>query len=173
MTLGPTRRFRRSRRSLRMKLPFSFAVSGLLCILALPALVTAATGIGSAKIAFARNTGPMSGDVKELYVMNADGSGQTRLARLSSYGTPPAWSPDGRELAYVLGRGGPNTEIYVARSDGSGQRKLTHTPGLEVFPLWSPDGRKLVFSRIGNRAHNGLYVINANGSGERKLTEEA
>ena len=128
---------------------------------------------GGARIAVTRNTGPMAGDTQELAVMNADGSGQRRLARISSYGTPPAWSPDGRRLAFVVGRGGPKTEIYVVNSDGSGQQRLTRTRGLEGSPVWSPDGRKLAFLRIGNREHHGLYVINADGSGERKLTDEA
>ena len=88
---------------------------------------------GSTRIAFTRNTGPMSGDAKELYVINADGSGQQRLAHISSFGIPPAWSPDGRRLAFVRGRG-PNAEIYVVNSDGNGQRRLTRTSGWGVPP---------------------------------------
>jgi Tol biopolymer transport system component len=137
---------------------------------------TAQTGApavaGRARIAFTRNTGPMSGDAKELYVMNADGSGQKRLARISSYGVPPAWSADGRRLAFVRGHG-PNAEIYVVNSDGSGQRRLTRTSGWEVFPVWSPEGRKIAFLRWGDPEHRGLYVINADGSGQRKLADKA
>jgi TolB protein len=135
---------------------------------------TAQTGApavaGSTRIAFTRNTGPMSGDIKELYVMNADGSGQKRLARISSYGVPPTWSADGRRLAFVRGHG-PNAEIYVVNSDGSGERRLTRTSGAEFLPVWSPDGRKIAFLRQGV-LDGGLNVINADGSGQRKLTDE-
>ena len=69
-----------------------------------PAAQTGAPGVaGSARIAFTRSTGPMSGDVKELYVMNADGSGQRRLTRITSFGLP-AWSPDGLRLALRVRR---------------------------------------------------------------------
>jgi Tol biopolymer transport system component len=57
----------------------------------------------------------------------------------------PAWSPDGRRLAYVrsyFGGGGP---IVVARADGS--RATRVTDGDSRAPSWSPDGRSLVFSR--------------------------
>jgi Tol biopolymer transport system component len=127
---------------------------------------------GGPRIAFNQNTGPMSGDPYELRVINADGSGQKTLTRLSGSAWPPAWSPDGRMLAVILGRG-PNAGIYVVRSDGSGQRRLTHTSGAEVVPVWSPDGRKIAFFRVGDRAHRGLYVINADGSGQRKLADKA
>ena len=50
---------------------------------------------GSARIAFTRSTGPMSGDVKELYVMNADGSAQKRLGRITWFGVPPPGHPTG------------------------------------------------------------------------------
>ena len=132
----------------------------------------APAGAGTARIAFTRNTGPMSGDAKELYVMNADGSGQKRLARITSYWWPPAWSPDAARVAFVRGHG-PNAEIYVANEDGSGQRRLTHTSGMELFPVWSPDGRRIAFLRQGDRKHRGLYVINADGSGQRKLSDQA
>ena len=39
----------------------------------------------------------------------------------------PAWSPDGRKIAFVSKRGG-NAEIYVMNTDGSGQRNLTRNP---------------------------------------------
>ncbi|HEY7537754.1 MAG TPA: hypothetical protein VH721_07180, partial [Gaiellaceae bacterium] len=72
-----------------------------------PAAQTGAPAVaGSARIAFTRNTGPMSGDAKELYVMTADGSGQKRL--LTGIASGGAWSPEAGRLAFVRGHG-PNT----------------------------------------------------------------
>ncbi len=49
--------------------------------------------------------------------MNADGSGRRRLVR----GWSPAWSPDGRQLAFLRG-GTSSTDIYVVNADGTGPR---------------------------------------------------
>lgn len=80
----------------------------------------------------------------------------------------PAWSPDGRKLAFVSGRDG-NSEIYVMNADGSAQENLTRQPANDSHPSWSPDGRKLVFvsRRDGNSE---IYVMNPDGSGLRNLT---
>jgi dipeptidyl aminopeptidase/acylaminoacyl peptidase len=66
----------------------------------------------------------------EIYVMNADGSGQRRLA----YGTQPLWSPDGRKIAFR--RSGPVVGgLYVMNADGSAQRRLAR---LASGVAWSP-----------------------------------
>jgi TolB protein len=72
----------------------------------------------------------------EVQVVNADGSGQQVLARR---GAKPAWSPDGRKIAFQTKRRDGNAEIYVMNADGSGQRNLTRTRNWhEGSPLWSP-----------------------------------
>ena len=80
----------------------------------------------------------------------------------------PAWSPDGRKLAFVSRRDG-NSEIYVMNADGSAQENLTQHPASDSHPSWSPDGRKLAFvsRRDGN---SDIYVMNADGSGLRNVT---
>ena len=51
----------------------------------------------------------------------------------------PAWSPDGRKLAFVSQRDG-NAEIYVMNADGSAQENLTRQPANDSHPSWSRDG---------------------------------
>ena len=65
--------------------------------------------------------------------MNADGSGLRNLTRSPAYDGNPAWSPDGRKIAF--GRDG---EIYVMNADGNGQRNLTRSPANEGWFAWSP-----------------------------------
>ncbi|HBL27426.1 MAG TPA: acetyl-CoA synthetase [Acidobacteria bacterium] len=59
----------------------------------------------------------------------------------------PAWSPDGRQVAYLSDRTG-EYEIWVRPSDGSGtERQVTRgATSWRYFLLWSPDGKKIAFS---------------------------
>ena len=66
----------------------------------------------------------------EIYVMNADGSAQRRLTRNPASDGPPAWSPDGRKIAFVSGAGPlDSSAIYVMNADGTGKRRLTQPGG--------------------------------------------
>ena len=105
----------------------------------------------------------------EIYVMNADGTGQTRLTDNSADDWLPSWSPDGRRIAFYSKRDG-NREIYVMNADGSGQTRLTDNPAEDREPSWSPGGRRIAFmsNRDGNRE---IYVMNADGSGQTRLTD--
>ena len=83
--------------------------------------------------------------------MNADGSGVTRLTVNDAVDSSPAWSPDGRRIAFDSTRDG-NFEIYVMNADGSGVTRLTNNDAWDWYPDWSPDGRRIAFdsNRDGN-----------------------
>ena len=80
--------------------------------------------------------------------------------------TEPAFSPDGRAIAYV--RGG---DVFSVRADGSGLRQLTSGSALDAAPVVSPDGKFVVLER---RASEGapadLYRVRALGGDLRVLT---
>jgi Tol biopolymer transport system component len=131
------------------------------------------------RIAFLRNPGPVGA---ELWVMNADGSEQRRLAgsvSLDSFTRPPSWSPDGRSIAFVGSLTGGASGLLVIGADGSGARRLGDA---EAGPVWSPDGRLLAFdtfdsSNCGpldrNCARALLTVVRPDGSGRKVLAEKA
>lgn len=80
--------------------------------------------------------------------------------------TEPAFSPDGRTIAYA--RSG---DLYSVRPDGSGQRRLTSGPELDSAPIISPDGKRVVFERRASAAGPAdLYTVRALGGGLRALT---
>ena len=69
---------------------------------------------------------------REIYVMNADGSDETRL---TNNGRLPSWSPDGSQIAFSSDRD-DNFELYVMNADGTGQTRLTDNPAFDASPSW-------------------------------------
>lgn len=80
----------------------------------------------------------------EIYVMNADGSNQTRLTWDVDYDGMPSWSPDGEWLAFISRRTG-GYRIYILRADGSGTYGPLNEQAYSARPQWSPDGRWIFF----------------------------
>jgi TolB protein len=111
-----------------------------------------------------------------IYTIAADGSGRTRVAESA---LQPAWSPDGRQIAFTRFDESDDEEtsaIWVANADGSGARGLTKPrPNFEeMAPAWSPDGRRIAFTRVrdGDRGLVSTVVsVAAEGGDERKVTE--
>ncbi len=114
-----------------------------------------------------------------IYLMNHDGSGQTRLTDNPAADSWPNWSPDGRRITFISSRDDPDPndddtiwEIYVMNADGSGQTRLTNDLEWHSLPRWSPNGQRIAFQsyREGNWQ---IYVMNADGSGQTGLTDES
>ncbi len=79
-----------------------------------------------------------------IYVMDADGSNQTRLTRQAAGDWSPGWSPDGSRIAFESVRDGI-MDIYVMDADGSNQARLTRHAAGASSAAWSPDGNRIAF----------------------------
>lgn len=100
----------------------------------------------------------------EVWVMDADGTDATSLGS----GLSPAWSPNGRWLAFDA-LADRNFDVWVMRPDGSARRRVTTHAAPDYFASWSPDGTMLTFTSDRGTGED-VYVIAADGTGERQLT---
>ena len=133
-------------------------------------------GVARSKIAFIsdRDSESMLGLVenratKEVYFADYDGANVRRVTISRTLNNNPAWSPDGRSIAYTAWR--PYMDVFVSHIY---QGRLESPAGgsLDVqnwLPAWSPDGSQLAFtsSRDGNSE---VYIIDADGKNLQRLT---
>lgn len=112
----------------------------------------------------------------QLYTMEADGSGVSRLTD-TGYVSAPSWSPNGQFLAFgwnrKYGPGAPGgQDIYIMEIASKKWLQLTHDGGQCDFPSWSPDGRHIVYANSpdGRVEHMRIWTMLADGTDRRALT---
>jgi TolB protein len=81
----------------------------------------------------------------EIAVANADGSDERVLTNNAAFDGWPAWSPDGKHIAFASNRLGPanHGQIFVMSPDGSAPRQVSTVLGSYVQPFWSADGQNI------------------------------
>lgn len=125
-----------------------------------------------------------SPDGERLALVRDDGRGGTsiRLASLTDGGSRdltaghgsrvtnlfPAWSPDGRTLAFASNRGG-RFRIWIMRADGGDPRAVTAAGAGDLAPTWSPDGRQIAFVRQFPDGTADLLVRELASGSERRI----
>jgi Tol biopolymer transport system component len=117
----------------------------------------------SGKIAFVRTVGGNG----HIYILNAAGTKAVDVSKASALW--PAWSPDGKKLAFVSDRatGGLNSQLYVMNADGSNPTRVTHNAMVEVSPTWSPDGKRIAFA-----GDDGIFVVTLSSKKVERLTKD-
>jgi Tol biopolymer transport system component len=89
------------------------------------------------KIAYQASTSLSTQRFPEIFVMNSNGGGRTRLTRNRVRDENPDWSPDGTRIAFYSERFG-NAEIFVIDADGRNVRRVTRDPWYSAVPRWRP-----------------------------------
>ena len=108
----------------------------------------------------------------QIYVMNADGSGQRRLTYKGNYNTSPDWSPRGDVISFTSRDERDAFDIFTVDLKGQLER-LTQDQGNNEDPSWSPDGRYIVFAsdrEVGSRRKR-IWLMTADGQYQRLITE--
>jgi Tol biopolymer transport system component len=105
----------------------------------------------------------------EIYVMNEDGTKQTRITNNPADDRKPAWSPDGSKLAFYSNRSG-SYEIYTMSPNGTFISDISNLPYCDEYdPAWSPDGSKIAYAwHCPSDVHEyGVSTVNADGTGTK------
>jgi len=101
----------------------------------------------------------------DVYIANADGSGEKQLTKDDASDDQPVLSPDGASVVFISGRKG-NNDVWLVKSGGGGEKQLTKTDEDEYDPAFTNDGGSVIFTRVVNGANK---IISKNiGSGEEK-----
>ena len=126
--------------------------------------LTGDQGVFSTRIAYVNRNGPKF----RLVVADSDGYNEQTVLAQSAAIMSPAWSADGKQLAYVSFETGHAT-VFVQSVFSNQRRMLADFPGSNSAPAWSPDGKQLaiVMTRDGSSQ---IYLINPDGSGVKRLT---
>jgi Tol biopolymer transport system component len=106
-----------------------------------------------------------------LWTVAGNGRPERRLTPAGTYVGFPAWSPDGKELAYV--KYTYPLELRAVAADGSGDRLVAKGLAGGSGPRWSPDGRRIAFRALhASEAGYSLDTVASDGSDQKTLVSE-
>ncbi len=105
---------------------------------------------------------------KEIGLMDMNGENAGTITKDKSINLSPAFSPDGKSIAYTSFSKTGNAEIYVTGSHGGGSKKITSSGTVNVSPTWSPNG--LLTVAQAQEGDTNLVLLNLAGNLVRKLT---
>jgi len=126
--------------------------------------LTGEKGVFSTRIAYVtRGAGRYS-----LRVADADGEGGQVALNSPEPIISPAWSPDGREIAYVSFES-QKAVVYTQEVASGKRRAIANFRGSNSAPAWSPDGQTLAVT-LSREGGSQLYTMNRSGEGLRRLT---
>ncbi|MBL6750720.1 MAG: Tol-Pal system beta propeller repeat protein TolB [Nevskia sp.] len=132
--------------------------------------LTGVRGVFDTRIAYVTSSGLGQSRHYELNYADADGDDKHVIARNKEPLMSPAWSPDGRKLAFVGFERG-NSAIYIQTLATGELLKFVGEKGINGAPSWSPDGSRLAVTL--SFEHNpDIYIIDLGTKSRRRITTD-
>jgi dipeptidyl aminopeptidase/acylaminoacyl peptidase len=83
--------------------------------------------------------------ISDLYIVNVDGSDNTRITHTAVNESNPTWRPDGKKIGFVSNEGG-SRQLWEMNPDGSGRKQISNIPGgINAFK-YAPDQSKILYT---------------------------
>ena len=127
--------------------------------------LTGEKAIFTTRIAYVKSDGTK----KEIYLMDYDGHGDAKFTRHGSLSLSPAWSPDGKHLAYTSYRDG-NPDLYIQNTKTGVFKKMSRKKGINIAPSWSPRGGKIALTLSLNNGNSEIYTLAVRNGKLERLT---
>ena len=129
--------------------------------------LTGERGVFSSRIAYVT----VGGGVYTLRIADADGEGGQVALTSQEPIISPAWSPNGRELAYVSFED-RKAVVWVQDVLSGVRRRIANFRGSNSAPAWSPDGRELAVT-LSRDGGSQIHIVSRDGSAVRRVTQSS
>ena len=126
--------------------------------------ITGVRGVFSTRIAYVLQMG----NTYELQIADADGQDPQTMLRSKHPIISPAWSPDGKRIAYVSFETGKPV-VYVQTLGTGARQAVANFKGNNSAPAWAPNGGQLAIA-LSRDGISQIYTIDSNGGGLRRIT---
>ena len=129
--------------------------------------LTGEKGAFNTRIAYITSSGGKK-PTYNLYVADSDGYNAQSIMTSKDPVMSPAWSPDGRHLAYVSFEN-RRSQIFIQEILTGKRQKISSSPGINGAPAWSPDGRRMAMT-LSHKGNPDIYLYDINSKKFTQLT---